>query len=50
MVFDGEDGQVAIGDYSAKLNHHSIGRKKGEFTISFASGKCAVRNLSVTPK
>ncbi|MGB0578681.1 MAG: hypothetical protein ACPGVU_03165 [Limisphaerales bacterium] len=49
LVFKGDVAQVKIGDYSARLKHASIGRKKGEFTISFALGECSFRNVSVTP-
>ena len=49
MVFSGNECRITLGDYTAKLNHPSIGRKKGEFTISFASGECAIRGVSVTP-
>jgi hypothetical protein len=45
LVTKGDTGQIQIGDYTATLHHGSIGRKKGEFTISFASGECAVRNV-----
>lgn len=48
LAIKGNQGDITIGDYSAKLKHGSLARKKGEFTISFASGECAVRNVSVT--
>ena len=47
LVTKGNTGHIQIGDYKATLNHGSIGRKKGEFTISFASGECAIRNVRV---
>jgi hypothetical protein len=49
LVCQGEQGEITLGDYTAKLKHHSLGRKKGEFTISFAGGTCAVSKVSVTP-
>jgi hypothetical protein len=49
LVIKGERGELRLGDYSAKLNHPSLARKKGEFTISFASGACSVRKVSVVP-
>lgn len=49
LAIKGDKGEITIGDYSAKLKHGSLARKKGEFTISFASGECAIRNVSVTP-
>lgn len=49
LVFNGDQGQLTIGDYSAQLKHPSLARKKGEFTISFASGSCAIRKMSVEP-
>lgn len=45
IVFRGNTAEVTYGDYKATLKHQSIGRKKGEFTISFASGSIAVRNV-----
>lgn len=48
LAIKGDTGEITIGDYSAKLKHGSLARKKGEFTISFAGGECAVRNVSVT--
>lgn len=47
LVTKGNTGHIQIGDYKATLKHGSIGRKKGEFTISFASGECAIRNVQV---
>jgi hypothetical protein len=47
LVTKGNTGHIQIGDYKAELNHGSIGRRKGEFTISFASGQCAIRNVMV---
>lgn len=49
LAFQGDVAQVKIGDYSARLRHPSIGRRKGEFTISFALGECAFRKVWVTP-
>jgi hypothetical protein len=48
IVFHGNTADITYGDYKATLNHESIGRKKGEFTISFASGEIAVRNVRLT--
>lgn len=48
IVFDGDTANIIYGDYKATLKHESIGRKKGEFTISFASGEIAVRNVRLT--
>lgn len=45
IVFRGDKADVVFGDYKTTLNHKSIGRKKGEFTISFAEGELAVRNV-----
>lgn len=42
-------GHLKIGDYEAELDHGSLARVKQEFTISFASGSCAVRGVKVTP-
>jgi len=50
MVFKGDHCQMTLGDYTAKLKHPSIGRKKGEFTISFSSGKCSIRKVQVLAK
>ena len=47
MTFNGDRAQIQIGDYKADLKHGSIGRKKGEFTFSFAFGSCAIRGVSV---
>lgn len=48
IVFRGNTADITYGDYKATLKHESIGRKKGEFTISFASGEIAVRNVRLT--
>lgn len=48
IVFNGNSADITYGDYTTKLKHESIGRKKGEFTISFASGKISVRNVRLT--
>lgn len=45
IVFEGDTALVVYGDYKSKLTHKSIGRKKGEFTISFAEGQLSVRNV-----
>ena len=50
LVIEGEKADIQIGDYVASLRHGSLARDKGEFTISFASGECAVRKVSVTSK
>ncbi len=47
MSFKGDQARIQIGDYKANLQHGSIGRKKGEFTFSFAFGSCSIRNVSV---
>ena len=47
LVIKGDKADIQIGDYSASLQHGSLARDKGEFTISFASGECAVRKVSV---
>lgn len=48
IVFRGDTAEVTYGDYKKTLKHASIGRKKGEFTISFASGEISVRNVKLT--
>lgn len=48
VVFKGKTADVTYGDYNARLKHESIGRRKGEFTISFASGELSVRNVKLT--
>lgn len=48
IVFDGNRADVTYGEYHETLTHESIGRKKGEFTISFASGELAVRDVSLS--
>lgn len=48
IVFQGNSADVTYGDYHSKLKHECIGRKKGEFTISFASGEISVRNVKLT--
>lgn len=45
LQFKGDTATITYGDYSEELTHPSIGRKKGEFTISFASGELSVRNV-----
>ena len=47
LAIKGDSGRIRIGDYSASIQHGSLAREKGEFTFSFASGECAVRNVSV---
>lgn len=47
MTFTGDSARIQIGDYTANLKHGSIGRKKGEFTFSFAFGSCEIRGVSV---
>lgn len=49
IIFDGNRADVTYGEYHETLTHESIGRKKGEFTISFASGELAVRDVSLSP-
>ncbi len=44
LVMKGDVGRIQVGDYEAELQHPSIARTKGEFTFSFAYGKCSVRN------
>lgn len=41
--------RLQIGDYMADLDHESLTRLKQEFTISFASGSCAVRGVRIQP-
>jgi hypothetical protein len=48
IVFHGNTANITYGDYKVTLKHEAIGRKKGEFTISFASGELAVRNVRLT--
>jgi hypothetical protein len=48
IVFRGNTADITYGDYQATLEHEAIGRKKGEFTISFADGEIAVRNVRLT--
>lgn len=48
MEVKGDQAKLRIGNYSAELKHPSIARKKGEFTISFASGEFRVRDLKIT--
>lgn len=49
LAITGSEARVMIGKYSETLKHASIARDKGEFTISFASGECAVRKVSIKP-
>lgn len=49
LAIIGSEARVTIGKYSETLQHASIAREKGEFTISFASGECAVRKVSIKP-
>lgn len=48
MTIQGDTADVRIGNYTATLKHPSIAREKGEFTISFASGKLMVRDMKIT--
>lgn len=48
IVFRGETAEIMYGDYKATLKHEAIARKKGEFTISFASGEIGVRNVRLS--
>ena len=48
VVFKGKMADITYGDYHVSLKHESIGRRKGEFTISFASGELSVRNVKLT--
>ncbi|TWU06357.1 hypothetical protein [Stieleria varia] len=48
IAIKGDEADVMIGNYKTKIKHPSIAREKGEFTISFASGKFAVRDFRVT--
>ena len=48
IVFHGNTAHITYSDYTGVLKHEAIGRKKGEFTISFASGEFAVRNVRLT--
>lgn len=47
LEMEGDAGKIRIGDYKASLRHPSIARTKGEFTFSFAMGKCSIRNVKV---
>lgn len=49
LVMAGGHGTLSIGDYAIDLDHESLSRLKKEFTISFASGSCAVRGVRVQP-
>jgi hypothetical protein len=49
LAISGNEAKVTIGKFSETLKHASIAREKGEFTISFASGECAVRNVNIKP-
>ena len=49
LAIAGNQAKVTIGKYSETLKHASIAREKDEFTISFASGECAVRKVSIKP-
>ena len=44
----GDTGEVTIGDFTAKLKHASLARRKREFTLSFAFGELTVRNVRLT--
>lgn len=48
----GDGAEVAIGDeFSTKIKHACVARKKSEVTLSFAFGELAVRNVRVaTPE
>lgn len=48
IVFRGDTAEISYGDYKTTVKHESIARKKGEFTISFASGEIAVKNVKLT--
>ena len=48
IKIEGDSAHFRMGDYTADLKHPSIARKKGEFTISFASGRFSIRNFRVT--
>ena len=48
MTIQGDEAEILIGNYHAKLQHPSIARKKGEVTISFASGKFLIRDFKIT--
>ena len=48
IVFCGNTAEITYGKFKKTFTHESIGRKKGEFTISFASGEIAVRNVRLT--
>lgn len=47
LVMAGGKGALSIGDYAIDLDHESLSRLKQEFTISFASGSCALRGVRV---
>ena len=49
LVMKAGKGTLSVGDYAIDLEHGSLARLKKEFTISFASGSCAVRGVNVMP-
>ncbi len=49
LAISGSEARLQIGKFSETLQHASIAREKGEFTISFASGECAIRKVSIKP-
>ena len=42
--------EVSIGDFKKTVTHAAIKREKNNFTCSFASGACSVRNVRITTK
>lgn len=50
ITFKGNEATIKIGDYSTNINEVAAGREKGEFTISFAAGELAVRNVKIISK
>ncbi|MFK8111393.1 MAG: hypothetical protein AB8B91_04305 [Rubripirellula sp.] len=48
LAIKDDKADLLIGDRVLKLQHASLARTKGEFTISFASGELAVRDVALT--
>jgi hypothetical protein len=47
LAIKGDESDIRIGDYSAKLTHACLARSKGEVTISFAEGELSIRKVNV---
>jgi len=48
LIFKGNTAQISYGEFKTTIQHESVGRKKGEFTISFAGGELKVRNVQLS--